>query len=45
MAELSEDDRDAAWADVLDCLGQFEGATGFDAEFEVIIASGEKSYQ
>lgn len=40
IAELSEDARAAAWADVRDCLGQFETEDGFLTEFEFVIGSG-----
>jgi len=39
-AELGEDEQKKAWSDVRDCLGQFEGDNGFDAEIEVIVGCG-----
>jgi len=43
VADLGETDRSKAWADVHDCLGQFEGRNGFETEFEMIIGSGANS--
>ena len=41
IADLSDDAKDDAWAEVRDCLGQFEDETGFETELEFIIGSGE----
>jgi len=40
VAGLSEDEQSAAWADVRDFLGQFESATGFEADIELLIGAG-----
>jgi SAM-dependent methyltransferase len=40
IADLSDEAKAAAWADVKSCLGQFEGENGFETEFEFIIGSG-----
>jgi hypothetical protein len=40
VAELSEDERNAAWSEVGDYLKQFENNAGWATELEVIIASG-----
>ena len=40
VAELSEDERNAAWSEVGDFLKQFENNAGWETELEVIIASG-----
>lgn len=40
VADLSEDARAAAWSEVGEFLSQFESATGWEAELEVVIASG-----
>jgi ubiquinone/menaquinone biosynthesis C-methylase UbiE len=40
VADLSEADRSKAWEDVHDCLRQFEGKDGFEAEFELLVGSG-----
>jgi ubiquinone/menaquinone biosynthesis C-methylase UbiE len=40
VADLGEDDRSRAWADVHGCLTQFEGANGFEAELELLIGVG-----
>lgn len=40
VADLSEEDQSKAWANVLDCLKQFENEKGFEAEFELMIGAG-----
>jgi SAM-dependent methyltransferase len=40
IKDLSEDAQAAAWADVRDCLKQFDGKSGFETELEFIIGSG-----
>ena len=45
VADLSETDRSKAWADVHECLKQFESDSGFEAEFEFVIGSGAKPPQ
>jgi ubiquinone/menaquinone biosynthesis C-methylase UbiE len=42
IADLSDDAKADAWAEVRDCLGQFEDATGFNTEHQFIIGSGAK---
>jgi ubiquinone/menaquinone biosynthesis C-methylase UbiE len=40
VADLSADDQEAAWSEVLECLKQFESENGFETELEFVIASG-----
>ncbi len=40
VAGLSENDQSRAWADVRAFLGQFENATGFEADVELLIGAG-----
>lgn len=40
IADLGEDAQAAAWADVLDCLRQFEAEDGFRTELEFVIGAG-----
>ena len=40
IAGLGDEERAAAWEDVLGYLKQFESGSGFETEFEFIIASG-----
>ena len=40
IQDLSDDAKADAWADVRDCLAQFELESGFETEFEFIIGSG-----
>ncbi len=40
VADLSDDAKADAWAEVRDCLGQFQDETGFETELEFIIGSG-----
>lgn len=40
VAELGEAEQNKAWSDVRDCLGQFEGENGYEAEIELIIGVG-----
>jgi len=40
IADLSDDAKTKAWAEVRDCLGQFEDETGFETELDVLIGSG-----
>lgn len=42
IADLSDDAKADAWAEVRDCLGQFEGEMGFETEHHFIIGSGAK---
>lgn len=42
IADLSDDAKADAWAEVRDCLGQFEDKTGFNTEHKFIIGSGAK---
>lgn len=39
-AEIGEAEQKKAWSDVRDCLGQFEGENGFEAEIEVKVGFG-----
>lgn len=43
VADLSPEARAAAWSEVGDCLRQFEGDEGFEAELEFVIASGARA--
>ena len=43
VAEINERDQTSAWADVYECLTQFEGESGFEADIEVIIGAGAKA--
>jgi len=45
VADLGENERSKAWADVQKCLKQFEGDSGFETEFEFVIGSGAKPPQ
>lgn len=40
VADLGPEARAAAWSEVDECLKQFEGDDGFQAEFEFVIGSG-----
>ncbi|MCH8946223.1 MAG: hypothetical protein IH789_01160 [Acidobacteria bacterium] len=40
IADLSDDAKAKAWAEVRDYLGRFETDAGFETEFEFIIGSG-----
>jgi SAM-dependent methyltransferase len=42
VAHLSDEAQAAAWAEVRDCVGQFETETGFETAYELIIGSGAK---
>jgi len=42
VSDLSEAARARAWAEVADCIRQFETRNGFEAEFEFLIGSGVK---
>ncbi len=42
VSDLSEAARAHAWAEVADCIRQFETRNGFEAEFEFLIGSGVK---
>jgi ubiquinone/menaquinone biosynthesis C-methylase UbiE len=43
VADIGDEERSKAWAEVYDCLKQFGKSTGFEAEFEFVIGSGAKS--
>jgi ubiquinone/menaquinone biosynthesis C-methylase UbiE len=43
VASLSDAERSNAWAEVYECLKQFQSSGGFETEFEFIIGSGAKS--
>ena len=43
VADLPEDARNAAWSEVGEFLSQFESGSGWEAELEVVIASGSTS--
>jgi ubiquinone/menaquinone biosynthesis C-methylase UbiE len=43
VVDLGEAEQSKAWAEVLDCLTQFERGNGFETEFEFIIGSGAKA--
>ena len=40
LSRLSHEERDAAWAEVEDALGQFQGADGFVGPCELLVAAG-----
>ena len=40
LSGLPQEERDAAWAEVEDALGQFDGADGFVGPCEVLVAAG-----
>jgi SAM-dependent methyltransferase len=40
IAELTEEDKAAAWSEVLTALSRFEGPEGFKAELEFVIGAG-----
>jgi SAM-dependent methyltransferase len=42
IEDLSDAAKSDAWAEVRDCLAQFESGSGFETEFEFIIGSGAK---
>jgi ubiquinone/menaquinone biosynthesis C-methylase UbiE len=42
VTDLSDADKSTAWAEVHECLKQFEADRGFEIEFEFIIGSGAK---
>jgi ubiquinone/menaquinone biosynthesis C-methylase UbiE len=42
VSDLNEAARANAWAEVADCIRQFETRNGFEAEFEFLIGSGVK---
>jgi hypothetical protein len=43
VADIGDEERSKAWAEVYDSLKQFGKSTGFEAEFEFVIGSGAKS--
>ena len=43
IADLSDNAKADAWAEVRDGLGQFENDTGFETDLELVIGSGAKS--
>jgi SAM-dependent methyltransferase len=43
ISDLNEAARAQAWAEVADCIRQFDMPSGFEAEFEFLIGSGAKS--
>jgi len=42
VSDLSEAAKTHAWAEVADCIRQFETGSGFKAEFEFLVGSGAK---
>lgn len=40
LADLDEEERDAAWSEIRDCLKQFSGPDGVSAEVVLLLASG-----
>ena len=40
VADLSEEAKSAAWADVRKCLAQFEGEAGFETVIDLVIGAG-----
>lgn len=42
VADIGEAEKSKAWAEVLECLTQFERKDGFETEFEFIIGAGAK---
>ena len=43
VADLSDAEKSRAWAQIHECLKQFEGVDGFQARFEFVIGSGAKA--
>jgi hypothetical protein len=43
VADIGDEERSKAWAEVYACLKHFGRSTGFEAEFEFVIGSGAKS--
>lgn len=43
VADLGDAERARAWSEVYECLKQFEGDSGFEAELELIIGSGARA--
>ncbi len=43
VSDLSEAARADAWAEVADCIRQFETGSGFEAEAEFLVGSGAKA--
>jgi ubiquinone/menaquinone biosynthesis C-methylase UbiE len=43
VADLSDAEKSKAWSEVHECLKQFEGSGGFQAELELIIGSGARA--
>jgi ubiquinone/menaquinone biosynthesis C-methylase UbiE len=43
LADLSDAEKSKAWNEVYECLKQFEGADGFEAQFELVIGAGAKA--
>src|SRR5262245_16090715 len=42
VASLSDQEKSKSWNEVHDCLRHFEGARGFETEFEFIVGSGAR---
>jgi SAM-dependent methyltransferase len=42
VAELSDQEKSKAWGQVYDCLRDFEGARGFETEFEFMVGCGAR---
>jgi len=43
VADLGEAEQSQAWAEVRDCLAQFDHGNGFEAELEFMIGSGTRT--
>ena len=42
LGGLSEVEKDEAWSEIAEALGDFESATGFEGPCELVIAAGTK---
>ena len=43
VADLSDTEKSKAWNEVYECLKQFEGVDGFEAEFKFIVGAGARA--
>ena len=42
MADLSDTEREAAWSEIEQAMGQFEGPNGVEVSGEVLVGAGTK---
>ncbi|SMX25051.1 hypothetical protein BOA8489_03185 [Boseongicola aestuarii] len=40
LADLDDEKRDVAWTEIRDCIGQFSGQGGVNADMTFLLASG-----